>query len=64
MLNADETPVGDAQLQRGQDKTRLSPGDARGTFDAVLGVIYDFCVGRGARFPIVFLGAAEDSGRS
>jgi hypothetical protein len=29
---------------------------ARGTFDASPGVAYDFCVGRGAQYPIAFLG--------
>jgi hypothetical protein len=30
---------------------------ARGAFDAVPGVIYEFCVGRGAQYPIAFLTA-------
>ncbi|MFS2101890.1 tyrosine-type recombinase/integrase [Variovorax sp. Varisp85] len=37
---------------------RLCRAYARGAFDAGPGAIYDFCIGRGARFPIAFLGAA------
>jgi transposase len=64
VLHADETPV--AMLDPGAGKTRRAYvwAYARGALDAVPGVIYDFCIGRGARFPIVFLGAAEDGGRS
>lgn len=64
VLHADETPV--AMLDPGAGKTRRAYvwAYARGAFDVVPGVIYDFCIGRGARFPIVFLGAAEDGGRS
>ena len=64
VLHADETPV--AILDPGAGKTRRAYvwAYARGAFDAVPGVIYDFCIGRGVRFPIVFLGAAEDGGRS
>ena len=41
-------------------------GYARGAFDAVPGVIYDFCVGRGAQFPRAFLGdgAYYDNGET
>ncbi|SFO89544.1 Transposase [Variovorax sp. OK605] len=58
VLHADETPV--AMLDPGAGKTKRAYvwAYARGAFDAVPGVIYDFCVGRGARFPIAFLGAA------
>ncbi|MEB0113693.1 IS66 family transposase [Variovorax sp. RTB1] len=60
VLHADETPV--AMLDPGAGKTRRAYvwAYARGAFDAVPGVIYDFCVGRGARFPIAFLGPAND----
>jgi len=60
VLHADETPV--AMLDPGAGKTKRAYvwAYARGAFDAVPGVIYDFCVGRGARFPIEFLSAADD----
>jgi hypothetical protein len=59
VLHADETPV--AMLDPGRGKTRKAYvwAYARGAFDPVPGVIYDFCVGRGAQFPITFLGAAQ-----
>ncbi|CAN7571860.1 IS66 family transposase [Variovorax sp. LjRoot290] len=49
VLHADETPV--ALLDPGRGKTRKAYvwAYARGAFDPVPGVIYDFCVGRGAR---------------
>ncbi len=64
VVHADETPV--AMLDPGAGKTKRAYvwAYARGAFDAVPGVIYDFCVGRGARFPIAFLGSADDDRRS
>jgi hypothetical protein len=35
---------------------------SRGTFDPQPGVIYDFCVGRGAQYPIAFLGGTREDG--
>ena len=32
----------------------------RGVFNAAPGVVYDFCVGRGAKYPIAVLTAADD----
>jgi transposase len=60
VLHADETPV--AMLDPGAGKTKRAYvwAYARGAFDPVPGVIYDFCVGRGARFPIEFLGPTDD----
>ena len=60
VLHADETPV--AMLDPGAGKTKRAYvwGYARGAFDAVPGVIYDFCVGRGAQFPRAFLGDGGD----
>ncbi|MCR6478420.1 IS66 family transposase [Variovorax sp. ZS18.2.2] len=62
ILHADETPV--AMLDPGAGKTKRAYvwAYARGAFDAVPGVIYDFCVGRGAQYPVAFLGP-EDDGR-
>lgn len=65
VLHADETPV--AMLDPGAGKTKRAYvwAYARGAFDAVPGVVYDFCVGRGSQYPIAFLGADDDptSGR-
>jgi transposase len=63
VLHADETPV--AMLDPGAGKTKRAYvwGYARGAFDAVPGVIYDFCVGRGAQFPRAFLGDGGDDER-
>ncbi|RYF51572.1 MAG: hypothetical protein EOO38_02870 [Cytophagaceae bacterium] len=60
VLHADETPV--AMLDPGAGKTRRAYvwAYARGAFDAAPGVVYDFCLGRGAHYPIAFLGAAGD----
>ncbi len=62
VLHADETSV--AMLDPGAGKTKRAYvwSYARGAFDAAAGVVYDFCVGRGARYPIAFLGAADDYG--
>ena len=59
VLHADETPV--ALLDPGRGKTRKAYvwAYARGAFDPTLGVIYDFCEGRGAQYPIAFLGAGQ-----
>jgi hypothetical protein len=60
VLHADETPV--AMLDPGAGKTRRAYvwAYARGAFDAAPGVIYDFCLGRIAQYPIAVLGAADD----
>jgi hypothetical protein len=64
VLHADETPV--AMLDPGAGKTKRAYvwAYARGVFDDVPGVIYEFCAGRGARYPIAFLqhGPPEDPG--
>lgn len=56
VLHADETPV--AMLEPGAGKTRKAYvwAYARGAFDPIPGVIYDFAPGRAARHPIEFLG--------
>lgn len=56
VLHADETPI--PLLDPGAGKTRKAYiwAYARSQLDAQPGVIYDFCAGRGAQFPIAFLG--------
>jgi transposase len=55
VLHADETPV--ALLDPGAGKTKKAYiwGYARGEFNAHPGVVYDFCLGRGAKYPVDFL---------
>jgi len=57
VLHADETPVNMLDPGAGKTKRAYIWAYARGGFDALPGVTYDFCVGRGAQYPIVFLGA-------
>lgn len=56
VLHADETPVNMLDLGAGKTKRAYIWAYARGSFDALPGVAYDFCVGRGAQYPIAFLG--------
>lgn len=62
VLHADETPV--ALLDPGAGKTRRAYmwAYARSWHDAVPGVAYDFCLGRGAQYPVAFLGGDEKPG--
>ncbi len=55
VLHADETPV--RMLDPGAGKTTKAYvwAYARGEHDPVPGVIYDFCIGRGAKYPTAFL---------
>ena len=55
VLHADETPV--RMLVPGAGKTAKAYvwAYARGEHDGTPGVIYDFCVGRGAKYPMQFL---------
>lgn len=59
VLHADETPV--AMLDPGAGKTKRAYiwAYARGELDAQRGVIYEFCLGRGSQYPVVFLGASQ-----
>jgi len=59
VLHADETPV--ALLDPGAGKTRRAYvwAYARSRHDAVPGVVYDFCLGRGAQYPVAFLAGDE-----
>jgi transposase len=55
VLHADETPV--RMLEPGAGKTAKAYvwAYARGEHDPIPGVIYDFCIGRGAKYPMAFL---------
>jgi transposase len=63
VLHADETPV--SLLDPGAGKTRRAYvwAYARSWHDKVPGVIYEFCPGRGAQYPLAFLGGRERHGR-
>ncbi|HEX5684694.1 MAG TPA: IS66 family transposase, partial [Ideonella sp.] len=62
VLHADETPV--ALLDPGAGKTRRAYiwAYARSLHDPIPGVVYDFCLGRGAQYPVAFLGGDERLG--
>ena len=62
VVHADETPV--ALLDPGAGKTRRAYvwAYARSWHDAVPGVIYEFCRGRGAQYPLAFLNGDERLG--
>ena len=55
VLHADETPI--ALLDPGAGKTRKAYmwAYARGAFDPQPGVVFDFCLGRGGKYPTEFL---------
>ena len=55
VLHADETPVEMLDPGAGKTKKAYVWAYARGGFDATPGVAYDFCVGRGAKYPTAFL---------
>lgn len=55
VLHADETPVDMLDPGAGKTKKAYVWAYARGGFDASPGVAYDFCVGRGAKYPTAFL---------
>ena len=63
VLHADETPV--ALLDPGAGKTRRAYvwAYARSWHDPTPGVVYDFCLGRGAQHPVAFLGGDERIGQ-
>ena len=64
VLHADETPV--PLLDPGAGKTRRAYiwAWARGLHDPHPGVIYEFCLGRGAQYPLAFLGGSPGGGRA
>jgi transposase len=55
VVHADETPI--ALLDPGGGKTKKAYmwAYARGAFDPKPGVVYDFCAGRGGKYPLEFL---------
>lgn len=55
VLHADETPI--ALLDPGAGKTRRAYmwAYARGAYEPEPGVVYDFCLGRGGKYPFEFL---------
>ena len=55
VLHADETPVDMLDPGAGKTKKAYVWAYVRGGFDALPGVAYDFCVGRGAKYPTAFL---------
>ena len=55
VLHADETPVPMLDPGAGKTKKAYIWGYARSEFDGLRGVVYDFCIGRGAKYPVVFL---------
>ena len=55
VLHADETPVEMLDPGAGKTKRAYVWAYARGGFDAQPGVAYDFCLGRGAKYPMAFL---------
>ena len=55
VLHADETPVRMLDPGAGKTKKAYVWAYARSSFDAVPGVVYDFCLGRGAKYPVAFL---------
>ena len=55
VLHADETPVDMLDPGAGKTKKAYVWAYARGAFDALPGVAYDFCLGRGAKYPQAFL---------
>jgi transposase len=56
VLHADETPVALLDPGRGRTKKAYVWAYARSQHDEQAGVIYEFCAGRGAQFPLAFLG--------
>jgi len=55
VLHADETPI--ALLDPGAGKTKKAYmwAYARGAYEPDPGVVYDFCLGRGGKYPLEFL---------
>jgi transposase len=56
VLHVDETTVPLLDPGKGRTKTAYIWAYARSEFDAQAGVVYEFCTGRGAQFPLAFLG--------
>jgi transposase len=63
VLHADETPVALLDPGAGRTKRAYIWAYARSWHDPTPGVIYDFCLGRGAQYPLAFLGGNADEAR-
>lgn len=55
VVHADETPIGLLDPGGGKTKKAYMWAYARGAFEADPGVVFDFCLGRGAKYPCEFL---------
>jgi transposase len=55
VLYADETPVNMLDPGAGKTKRAYVWAYARSSFDMLPGVVYNFCIGRAAKYPIAFL---------
>ncbi|MBC7707365.1 MAG: IS66 family transposase [Rhodoferax sp.] len=55
VIHADETPVAMLDPGAGGTKRAYILAYARSGFDVSPGVVYDFCLGRGAKYPLEFL---------
>ncbi len=55
VVHADETPIGLLDPGGGKTKKAYMWAYARGAFEAERGVVYDFCAGRGGKYPHAFL---------
>ena len=55
VVHADETPIGLLDPGGGKTKKGYMWAYARGAFDVAPAVVYDFCPGRGGRYPHEFL---------
>ncbi len=55
VLHVDETPVNMLDPGAGKTKRAYIWAYARSGLDVLPGVVYDFCVGRGAKYPVAFL---------
>ena len=55
VVHADETPIGLLDPGAGKTKKAYMWAYARGAFENLPGVVYDFCEGRGGKYPHEFL---------
>jgi len=55
VVHADETPIGMLDPGGGKTKKAYMWAYARGAYEAEPGVVYDFCAGRGGKYPHAFL---------
>jgi transposase len=55
VVHADETPVGLLDPGAGKTKKAYMWAYARGAFEDKPAVVYDFCAGRGGKYPVEFL---------